>query len=404
MLSLPYCLTQKCLISLSTLKFVFAVKEIISNSTVYELALVSVLIFALLVQLFYYLGIYLKVAITKKPKSYTFAEKVPVSVIICARDEQENLEKFLPQILEQDYPNFEVIVVNDCSSDDSHYILDRFMAKYPKLRVTTIKEDEKFSHSKKLALTVGIKAAKNEWLVLTDADCKPEGKDWLALIASNFAGDTEVVLAYGGFFSEKGFLNKLIRYDGLFIAMQYLGFALAGMPYMGVGRNLAYKKDTFFKNKGFASHSHIYSGDDDLFINEVAKKSNTKVELQSGSFTRTLAKDTYRKWENQKRRHITTSHKYRFSTKIILTGEVFSRILFYSTSIALIAILYYPWVIAGTILVRWIIQLSIIKGVMNRLSERKLLLLSPLYDFYSLFFYSRIWLLNLINPRRSTWR
>lgn len=404
MLSLPYCLTQKCLISLSTLKFVFAVKEIISNSTVYELALVSVLIFALLVQLFYYLGIYLKVAINKKPKSYTFAEKVPVSVIICARDEQENLEKFLPEILEQDYPNFEVIVVNDCSSDDSHYVLDRFMAKYPKLRVTTIKEDEKFSHSKKLALTVGIKAAKNEWLVLTDADCKPEGKDWLALIATNFAGDTEIVLGYGGFFSEKGFLNKLIRYDGLFIAMQYLGFALAGMPYMGVGRNLAYKKDTFFKNKGFASHSHLYSGDDDLFINEVAKKSNTKVELMRGSFTRTLAKDTYKKWENQKRRHITTSHKYKFSTKIILTGEVFSRILFYSTSIALIAILYYPWVIAGTILVRWIIQLSIIKGVMNRLSERKLLLLSLLYDFYSLFFYSRIWLLNLINPRRSTWR
>lgn len=404
MLSQPYCLTQKCLISLSTLKFVFAVKEIISNSTVYELALVSVLIAAILVQLFYYLGIYLKVALYRKPKSYTFAEKVPVSVIICARDEQENLEKFLPEILEQDYPNFEVIVVNDCSSDDSQFVLDRFIAKYPKLRVTTIKEDEKFSHSKKLALTVGIKAAKNEWLILTDADCKPEGKDWLASIATNFSGDTEVVLGYGGFFSEKGFLNKLIRFDGLFIAMQYLGFALAGIPYMGIGRNLAYKKDTFFKNKGFASHSHIYSGDDDLFINEVAKKSNTRVELQNGSFTRTLAKNTYKKWENQKRRHITTSHKYRFSTKIILIGEVFSRILFYGTSIALIAILYYPWVIAGTILVRWIIQLSIIKGVMNRLSERKLLLLSPLYDFYSLFFYSRIWLLNVINPRRSTWR
>ncbi len=404
MLSLPYCLTQKCLISLSTLKFVFAVKEIISNSTVYELALVSVLIIALLVQLFYYLGIYLKVAINKKPKSYTFAEKVPVSVIICARDEQENLEKFLPQILEQDYPNFEVIVVNDCSSDDSQYVLDRLIAKYPKLRVTTIKEDEKFSHSKKLALTVGIKAAKNEWLILTDADCKPEGKDWISSIAVNFAGDTEVVLGYGGFFSEKGFLNKLIRFDGLFIAMQYLGFALAGMPYMGVGRNLAYKKDAFFRNKGFASHAHIYSGDDDLFINEVANKSNTKVELERTSFTRTLAKGTYKKWEYQKRRHITTAHKYKLSTKIILIGEVLSRIIFYGTSIALIAILYYPWVIAGTILVRWIIQMSIIKGVMNRLSERKLLLLSPLYDFYSLFFYSKIWLLNLINPRKSTWR
>ncbi|HCT30127.1 MAG TPA: hypothetical protein DIW31_05220 [Bacteroidales bacterium] len=404
MLLLPYCLTQKCLISLSTLKFLFTVKEIVSNSTVYELALASVLIVALLVQLYYYLVPYLKVAIYKKSISNKSLESIPISVIICARDEEENLEKFLPQILEQDYLNFEVIVVNDCSSDNSQYVLDRLVAKYPKLRVTTIKEDEKFSHSKKLALTVGIKGAKNEWLVLTDADCKPEGKDWLASISTNFSGNTEVILGYGGFFSEKGFLNKLIRFDGLFIAMQYLGFALAGKPYMGVGRNLAYKKDTFFNNKGFASHSHIYSGDDDLFINEVAKKSNTKVELQSNSFTRTLAENTYKKWENQKRRHISTSNRYRFSTKIILVGEVLSRVLFFGAAIALIVLQYYPWVIAGTILFRLIIQLSIIKGVMNRLSEKKLLLLSPLYDFYSLFFYGRIWLLNIINPRKATWR
>ncbi len=380
-------------------------RGIISNSTVYELALVSVLVVAFLIQLYYYLGIYLRVALPKKRSvDNSSAHCIPISVVICARDEEENLENFLPFILEQDYQDFEVIVVNDCSSDNSGYTLDRMLKKYPKLKVTTIKQDEKFTHHKKLALTVGIKAAKNEWLVLTDADCRPDSNKWLASIASNFSENSEIVLGYGGFFEERSFLNKLIRFDGLFIAMQYLGLALAGKPYMGVGRNLAYKKEVFFRNKGFASHAHIYSGDDDLFINEVAKKNNTRVEFRSNSHTRTIPRNSFKRWEIQKRRHITTSKRYRLSSKIMLGGEILSRILFYGSSIALIALLYFPWIIGGLVFLRLIIQLSIIKGVMYRLSERKLLLLSPLYDFYSLFFYGRLALLNIINPRKSSWR
>jgi poly-beta-1,6-N-acetyl-D-glucosamine synthase len=380
------------------------VKEIISNSTVYELALASVFLITFLIQLYYYLGIYLKVALLKKDAEEQITPSVPISVIICSRDEEENLETFLPAVLEQDYPNFEVVVVNDCSTDNSEFTLDRMLKKYPNLRVTTIKQDEKFTHNKKLALTVGIKAAKNEWLVLTDADCRPESNKWLATIASNFSDDSEIVLGYGGFFDEKGFLNKLIRFDSLFIAMQYFGFALKGRPYMGVGRNLAYKKEVFFRNKGFASHAHFDSGDDDLFINEVAKGNNTRVEFRHNAHTRTLSKTSYNRWVIQKRRHITTFKKYRLFSKIMLSGETVSRILFFGSSIALIALLYYPWVIASIVLARWIVQLSIIKGVMNRFSEKKLLLLSLVYDFYSLFFYARLALLNVINPRNSTWK
>ncbi|RPH30752.1 MAG: glycosyltransferase [Bacteroidales bacterium] len=379
-------------------------REIISNSTVYELILVPVLIATLIIQLYYYLGIYLKVALHKNIGEDLPTPCIPISVVICARDEEANLESFLPYVLEQDYPDFEVIVVNDCSSDNSSYTLDRMLKKYPNLRVTTIKQDEKFTHNKKLALTVGIKAAKNEWLVLTDADCRPDSSKWLASMATNFSENSEVVLGYGGFFEERGFLNRIIRFDGLFIAMQYLGFALIGRPYIGVGRNLAYKKDLFFRNKGFASHAHIHSGDDDLFINAVAKRTNTKVEFRIDSHTRTTPRNSYNKWEIQKRRHITTSSRYRLSTKIILGGEILSRIFFFGSAIALIAMLYYPWIVASSILLRWIVQLSIIKGVMNRLSERKILLLSLFYDFYSLFFYARLSLLNVINPRKASWR
>ena len=379
-------------------------KEIISNSTIYELVLVSVFIISFLIQLYYYLGIYLKVALHKKSIDENPTPNIPISVVICARDEEENLLSFLPSVLEQDYPNFEVIVVNDCSSDNSEFTLEFLQKKYLNLRVTTIKQDEKFTHNKKLALTVGIKAAKNDWLVLTDADCKPDSKKWLATMASKFSENTSIVLGYGGFFEEKGFLNKLIRFDALFIAMQYFGFALNGKPYMGIGRNLAYRKELFFKNKGFASHAHISSGDDDLFINEVAKGSNTKVEFRHEAHTRTIPRNFYKRWVIQKRRHITTSKRYNLTSKVMLGGEIVSRVLFYGTTIALLALVYFPWVIAGLFLFRWVVQLSIIKGVMNRLSEKKLLLLSLLYDFYSLFFYGRISIQNSLNPRKSSWR
>lgn len=379
-------------------------KEIISNSTTYELIIFSVLIVSLIIQLFYYLGVYLRVALLRKKDSKNNDVQIPISVVICARDEEKNLEEFLPLVLEQEYPDFEVIIVNDCSSDNSDILLDRMLKKYSRLKVTTIKEDEKFSHNKKLALTVGIKGAKNEWLVLTDADCKPDSSQWLASIASNFDDKTDIILGYGGFFAEKGFLNKLIRIDGFFIAMQYLGLALIGKTYMGVGRNLAYRKSLFFSNKGFASHAHIDSGDDDLFINEVATKNNTKVEFRHEAHTRTIPCDSFNKWVFQKRRHITTGNRYKLSSKIFLGSEVVSRFLFYASSITLLAFVYYPWVIVGTIIGRWIIQLSIINGVMNRLNERKILLISLLYDLLSIFFYFTLAILNVFNPNKPRWR
>lgn len=378
--------------------------EIISNSTIYELVLVGIFLVALLIQALYYLGIFLKIS-THKSKFEPGGQKQPgVSIVICARNEEENLECFLPSILEQKYPSFEVVVVNDCSSDNSDMVLDRLSRKYPHLRVTTIKEDEKFTHNKKLALTVGIKAAKNDWVLLTDADCMAESDQWLASMASNFDGGKEVVLGYGGYIAEKGFLNKLIRFDALFIAMHYLGFALIGKPYMGVGRNLAYRRDLFFRNKGFASHSFMDSGDDDLFVNEVATGANTAVEFRHESHTRSVARKTFGQWVAQKRRHITTGKRYRASSKWWLAGEVVSRFAFFASAIALIALLFYPFVISGMVLARWAMQLSIIKAVMNRLNERKILLISLLYDLWSLFFYGALVLLNSFSVKRSRWR
>lgn len=334
-----------------------------------------------LIQLYYYLFYYSRILFNPH-KEKTDKEKEPVSVIICARNEQQNLEKYLPSILNQDYPDFEVIVVNDCSEDETEFVLERFQKQYKNLRVSTIRQDDKFYHSKKLALTIGIKAAKNELLLLTDADCKAESNRWIDKMQEMFTDKTEIVLGYGGYFREKKLINNLIRFDTLFIAIQYLTFAKAKKAYMGVGRNLAYKKSLFFKHKGFASHHHIESGDDDLFINQATTKKNTLVQIDKEAITRSVAEPNFKSWFNQKKRHFTTGSFYRFKTKWRIFCENMSRVFYYPLFVLSLIWFqeYYLYILAAFAL-RMIIQLTIYKVAMKRLNEKYLLLPSLFYDF-----------------------
>jgi len=353
------------------------------------------------IQLFYYLFVYSRFVFQKK--EVFEKSSVPVSIVICAKNEAENLEKYLPIVLEQDYPDYEVVVVNDCSEDETEDVLKRLMQIYPHLRTTFIKEDEKFRHGKKLALTVGIKSAKNEWLLLTDADCFPQSNQWLASMSDKFTDDTSIVLGYGGYYEKPGLLNMIIRYDTAIIALQYLSFALIRRPYMGVGRNLAYRKSLFFANKGFATHARLESGDDDLFINEVATRNNVKIQPFAEAHTRSKPKDSFEKWKDQKSRHFTTYSRYKLSHKLLLGAEAFSRVVFYFTFIALL-ILNNFWIAAVSIFfVRFISQLIVLKKCFKLLNERNLFIISPLFDFVFPFIHLGIYLSNAIRPRKQ-WR
>ena len=282
----------------------------------FELILLVLFGLSLLIQLFYYFFLYGRLAYYKSPHSS--AHKKPVSIIICAKDEANNLKEHLPSILNQDYPDYEVIVVNDCSEDETGQVLEDLKKKHKHLKISTIKKDKKFGHGKKFALFIGIKAAKNEWLLLTDADCYAETNQWLSTMQKSFKKNASFVLGYGGYIKGKGILNQVIRYDTVFIAMQYFGFALAGIPYMGVGRNLAYRRSLFFENRGFSTHMHLKSGDDDLFINANANKTNTLIEVGKKSHIRSVPKKTFPEWAKQKRRHLTTGAYYKNKHKFLL--------------------------------------------------------------------------------------
>ena len=360
-----------------------------------------------LIQLLYFWGVFSRFAFHKKKQLNK--EKNPVSVVICAKNEYANLKKNLPLILEQDYPNFEVVVVNDCSEDDSNYLLKSISKTYPHLNVITIAKNINFFKGKKFALAIGIKAAKNEMLILTDADCIPKSNQWISEIQKHFSEKTQIVLGYSGFERKNGLLNKIIRYDTIMTAIQYFSWALAGKPYMGVGRNLAYNRELFFKVKGFTSHYHIPSGDDDLFINQVATKNNVAIEYSYESQTISQAKSSYNEWVLQRKRHFAAGFHYKRFHKIILGMFSLSNFFFYLSFIALTTLLlidklYYPIIIVNFLLFLKIVsQLIILKKSMNKLVEKNLLLISPILDFIFVIINPLIALSNII-VKENKWK
>ncbi len=367
----------------------------------YGLILFCIFCTALLIQLSYYLGVFSRLAFFRKKKAENNPTP-PVSIIVCARNEDDNIVQFLPLILSQDYPNFQVVMVNDCSFDNTGDILEEFARKDTKLKIVTIKPDDYYSHGKKFALMVGIKGAEHDLLLMTDADCRPSSDQWLRNMASHFKGPNEIVLGYGPHERSAGFLNKLIRYDCFFIALQYLSFSMAGRTYMGVGRNLAYQKALFFQKKGFASHYHVLSGDDDLFVNEAATKTNVDVEIDHQSFTVTRAKKTFKEWFRQKKRHVTTWPHYKTGDKLFLGLLPFSQFLFFAAFIALLCMHFLVFIVLGLFAFRFLVQMLIFNGAMRRLNEMDLLVYSPFMELLLMCLYPALALSNAFQ-KKSKW-
>lgn len=342
--------------------------------------------FIALIQVFYYLFFFLRLALFK-PNTKFSNHTNPVSVIVCARDEAANLAKNLPGILVQDYrTTHEVIVVDDNSFDDSKYVLEELHKQFRQLHVVELKQEAMMIPGKKFPLSIGIKAAKHEIVLLTDADCVPATENWIERMQASYDDETEIVLGYGPYHKKPGLLNKLVRWETLHTATQYLSYALAGIAYMGVGRNLSYKKIVFFRHKGFSAHNHVASGDDDLFINTAATKQNTKINIDKDSFTLSEPVKTWKQWFRQKRRHYSTGRYYRPLHKFLLGLYSFSHFVFYP--LLLFCLLAVSWQLALIVFgIRFLVQLFIFFPIAKKLDEKDLLPLVLFFDIWMFFYY-----------------
>nr|MBC7614280.1 glycosyltransferase [Pseudopedobacter sp.] len=331
--------------------------------------------------------------------------KIPVSVIICARNESKNLQKNLPHILNQDYPDFEVVVVNDCSIDNSEDILRTFQDSYSNLKVVKIEEHPRYKTAKKFAVTLGIKATSNEHLIFTDADCIPNSNQWISLITRHFQSpEKEIVLGFSPYDRYKGFLNKLIRYETFQTALNYFSFALIGMPYMGVGRNLSYKKSLFFKGKGFASHMHIPSGDDDLFVNQNATLENVSIEFTLDAQVLSEPERTWKAYWNQKKRHLGAGKVYKKQHQLNLGLQAASAICFYFLFITGLILHIEPLLLSVFFFLRLVLQVYVFYKPMKKLVSDDLLwwliFLDPFYYIYL----TAVSFTGIFNKKKIAWK
>ncbi|MBC7851250.1 MAG: glycosyltransferase [Chitinophagaceae bacterium] len=355
-----------------------------------------------LLQLLFYWGFFSRLAFFKKV-SRDKSQQHPVSVIVCARDEAPNLAKNLPGLLVQQYSStHEVIVVNHNSQDDTRYLLEEFKKTFKGLHIVNLEQEAKGIPGKKYPLSIGIKEAKYEIVLLTDADCVPATENWIYAMQHAYDEGAQIVLGYGSYHKMPGMLNKLIRFETFHSALQYLSYALAGMPYMGVGRNLSYKKELFFNNKGFASINHIASGDDDLFVNKVATKTNTRIAIDPDAITLSAAKKSFGEWVRQKNRHYSTAKFYKPIHKFLLTVYNFSFFLFYPSFIA--ATIFYDWRLAIAVFaLRFLSQSFVYYKTMKQLHETDLFAWWWLMDIW-MFVYYCIFAPALWRKPTRTWR
>lgn len=368
------------------------------NSTEQYLLMAAGILLA--VQIIYYLVLYSRIGRRNRKEQrnelHFTQELPPLSVIICAHDEVENLRRNLPAILAQDYPDFEVIVINDGEKNESEDYLLQLEEQYRNLYHSFVPDSSRYISRKKLAVTLGIRASRHDWLVLTEANCQPQSNQWLRLMARNFTPHTGVVLGYSGYERGKNWLHRCTAFDSLFTAMRYLGFALGGHPYMGIGRNLAYRKQLFYDQKGFSAHLNLRRGDDDLFVNQVAHGENTRVETDPEAIVRMQPIYRGKDWREEKIGYASTARQYKGLQRWLAGLETFSRLLFYAAwlSMTVMGILNFHWMVAGIgvllFLLRFAVQAIVINTTAQSLNEKyRYRLTLPLFD--------------LLQPLQSLW-
>jgi glycosyltransferase involved in cell wall biosynthesis len=355
--------------------------------SLFEKVVLILAFFAFMAQLYYYLSVFGRVAFSRhggrasRDGEHGDSQPLPpVSVIICARNEEEALLQNLHRVLEQEYPEFEVIVVNDCSEDDSEVLLASMQGKYPHLVFRTIVKDEVFKHNKKMALGVGIKAARYDLLLFIDADCYPPGPHWLSSMAGRFSRKTEVVLGYTRLKNNR----RWVRADRLMRALHYLGKALKRKPYMGVGSNLAYRKQLFFDHKGFDIRIIGNLREDCVFINRVATRDNTAVAIVPDAVNVSTLRISGERWRRERREEIRSFALCEKGVRYPELAEVLYRLLFFVTMTTLIVHFFeHPMllpVLAGVLFFRLLIQLLVFLRVQRRLAEKGLLFMLLLWD------------------------
>ncbi|RZJ73425.1 MAG: glycosyltransferase [Flavobacterium sp.] len=349
-----------------------------------------------LLQIAYYIGLFGKFSFAKLKAANP--KKIPVSVIVCAKNEAERMRHLVPLLINQNYPDFEIVLIDDASSDETLDIFEAFEKEHANIRLVKVENNEAFWGNKKFALTLGIKAAKKEYLLFTDANCYPATADWIAQMSSQFTLSKTIVLGYGAYEKIKNsFLNKIIRFDAMLAAIQYFSWAKAGRPFSGEGRNLAYKKEEFFKVNGYIDHMNIRTGEDALFLNQAATKKNTTICFSPESFTVCEPVKSFKEWFGEKRKDVFTASFFRPADTFQLRLFYFSQLAFLLLWILLLALQFNWMIVVPVIVVRYATSWITLGYSAAKLGEKDVMYWYPFIEIILIFTQLNVFFTNLFS-------
>lgn len=335
----------------------------------------------------------------KSSKSHS---KNPISVIIFAKNSAENLRNFLPNILTQNYPNYEVVLIDNNSTDKTERVIKSFAKNHSNIRVVNVENNEAFWGSKKYALTLGIKAAKFDHLLFTEANCRPVSENWISEMSKNFSEEKSIILGYSTFAYEKSFANFLIRFYQFITSLQYLNFAKLGIPMMADGKNLAYKKTEFYNAKGYINHMKHEFGEDDLFIQDASNQINTTFTIDKSSFTECTNSSSFKNWFSIVKKKVLLKKRYQFKHRFLLGLFSVSKLFFYVLGILLV--FFYPYQIIITIIAAYFLVQFIVIGIAaKKMEEKNLIYFLPILDISFLLIQISIFIANLTS-KPTRWK
>lgn len=364
-----------------------------------EHILFIILISCIVIQSFYYLYFYFPLYFFKSKNISENLNSVPFSIVVCVHNNLIYLKELIPVLMAQKAGAFEVIIVNDRSEDEIFEYLYLESKKHPTIKVVNILHTPNGFNSKKYALFLGIKAAKYDQLLLTDSDCLPASDQWAVKMNSVLSDSSEIVLGYSPYMNGKSFLSKFIHYETLLTGVNYLSFAIKGFPYMGVGRNLLYKKSVFMKQKCIARYRNLTGGDDDLLINRSATSSNTGIMIDVATHVHSHINTNYRSWFIQKIRHLSVGKYYTLKSKISLGLNLVAQLLFYVITVILLCHSYKIELIGYLIIGRTLLIVLILYLMIRKLKDRTHWFLIPLFDFLYCLYYLVVGLFAIVDKK-----
>ena len=361
--------------------------------------LLSLLMMACLIQLGYFWIFFSRISFFRKKN--TTSDQPPVSIVLVANNQYEFLQTNLPALLEQEYPDFEVVVVNDNSDDGTEDLLKELSHQHNNLQSIVLKQSLNWFKGRKFPLSLGIKSAKNDFILFTDPACKPISDQWISEIISSYDGQTEIVLGYASWQTTSVF-NRFYRFVAFYDALFYFSMALSGIPFKGIGKNLSYKRGLFYKHKGFSSHYTISAGEDEIFVNKAAKKQNTSICIHEAGKVISEKNTSFLNWLNLERSRLKIRRFFKPAHRVMISLYSASVFIFY-TSFAFLLIAGFHWLVPVSVFaLRLISQTIIFAFTQKKLSEKKLLLLSPFFEIFILLIDFFIWI-NLLFSRKYKW-